>query len=309
MESVGNSCSVISQKSLPRFRYCKTFFNITPLFFNKLHKRQQRVIPLTTEIYQAMMDFNASLSSSNISEKPISNTLSITSLVKCEVQNILEELLISDQFIKKEEIFELIENCLKGKVNIIEDSNGKLTCLEESDLDYNQEFEVTAEEILEERDKNKLIVENMEILEQRVHTLEEHVSCMLQNIPKLRRIQAKRFKFNTKVLMEKLRKAMSNIEAENNMHKAQQKENTSYILKENDYKEKDEFNTYDDMYYARREYFLNLLNYKKSEDSLKLNRKPKFNPYIKPTGVVFALFGKKLKQKPMFLKANNIYNE
>lgn len=308
MESVVASSSRINQQSVPRFKYHKSISKLKPSFFQKLRKKKQRLIPLTNEIHQVMMDFNASHSSSNVSDKPISNTLSITSLVKIEVQNILEELSISDQFIKKEEIFDLIEKCLKGKVNIVEDNNGKITCLEDSELDLNQEFEVTAEEILEDRDKNKLIVENMEILEQRVHTLEEHVSCMLQNIPKLRRIQAKRFKLNTKALMEKIKKAMSNIEAENNKHKLQQKENTSEIVNQDD-KEKIEYNKYDDMYYERREYFLNLLNYKKSEDSLTLNQKPKFNPFIKPTGVVLPISRQKLKQKPMFLATNNMYFE
>ncbi|CAD6993725.1 unnamed protein product [Ceratitis capitata] len=166
---------------------------------------QQRLIPLTQQVVKAMMDLNGSQSSTSVSEeKSFYNTFSITSLVREEVQNILQELRVTDQFIRKEEIDSLIERCLREKVQAKIKSAAPSA---ESLQDDEQEMEVTVE-MLNETDKNKLIVENFQILDQRITNLEERISTVLQTVPKLRHLQAKKFKINTDVIREELRSVM-----------------------------------------------------------------------------------------------------
>uniref|UniRef100_A0A1B0A8W0 Uncharacterized protein n=1 Tax=Glossina pallidipes TaxID=7398 RepID=A0A1B0A8W0_GLOPL len=245
-------------------------------FVQRPNRTRQRLIPLTPEIHKVMMDFNASRSNTSVSEKQFYNTLSITSLVREEVQNILHELSIPDKFIRKEEIDELIEKCLKEKVTIVQEQ--ELRSTRESEADINQEIEVTVE-MMNESDKNKLIVENFQILEQRITTLEERLSSILQNIPKIRHLQARKFKINTNVIEEELRQMINkaDIPVVKTVEKGNGDEN-----KHSPTVPPISASTYDDIYYARREYTLNLLNYKKSLDSLKLNEKPKLNPFKKP---------------------------
>ncbi|KNC27912.1 hypothetical protein FF38_06131 [Lucilia cuprina] len=285
---------------LQRLKYYDSFCNKCKRFIPKNLKNKQRLIPLTREIEKAMMDFNGSQSNTSISEKPIYNTLSITGLVRDEVQNILQELSISDQFIRKEEIDDLIEKRLKEKVTIIQDSDAKTNHLILRDFDINQEFEMTVEEMSEDKDKSMLIVENIQILEQRITTLEERLSSMLQNIPKLRHIQARRFKINTSAIKEELRNMIQKMEK-------LQEEQTVASASLQDVNDKEKSSTlYDDIYYANREYTINLLNYKKSLETMELNRKPKFNPYVKPVNIVLPAARGKIKQRPVFLTSSDI---
>ncbi|KAI8129918.1 hypothetical protein CVS40_0457 [Lucilia cuprina] len=287
---------------LQRLKYYDSFCNKCKRFIPKNLKNKQRLIPLTREIEKAMMDFNGSQSNTSISEKPIYNTLSITGLVRDEVQNILQELSISDQFIRKEEIDDLIEKRLKEKVTIIQDSDAKTNHLILRDFDINQEFEMTVEEMSEDKDKSMLIVENIQILEQRITTLEERLSSMLQNIPKLRHIQARRFKINTSAIKEELRNMIQKME------KLQEEQTVaSASLQDDNLNDKEKSSTlYDDIYYANREYTINLLNYKKSLETMELNRKPKFNPYVKPVNIVLPAARGKIKQRPVFLTSSDI---
>ncbi|XP_023293133.2 uncharacterized protein LOC111676452 [Lucilia cuprina] len=285
---------------LQRLKYYDSFCNKCKRFIPKNLKNKQRLIPLTREIEKAMMDFNGSQSNTSISEKPICNTLSITGLVRDEVQNILQELSISDQFIRKEEIDDLIEKRLKEKVTIIQDSDAKTNHLILRDFDINQEFEMTVEEMSEDKDKSMLIVENIQILEQRITTLEERLSSMLQNIPKLRHIQARRFKINTSAIKEELRNMIQKMEK-------LQEEQIVASASLQDVNDKEKSSTlYDDIYYANREYTINLLNYKKSLETMELNRKPKFNPYVKPVNIVLPAARGKIKQRPVFLTSSDI---
>ncbi|XP_037819483.1 uncharacterized protein LOC119608947 [Lucilia sericata] len=286
---------------LQRLKYYNSFSNKRRTFVPKKLQNKQRLIPLTREIEKAMMDFNGSQSNTSISEKPIYNTLSITSLVRGEVQNILQELSISEQFIRKVEIDDLIEKCLKEKVTIIQDTDAKTNHLILRDFDINQEFEMTVEEMSEDKDRSMLIVENIQILEQRITTLEERLSSMLQNIPKLRHIQAKRFKINTSAIKEELRNMIQKME------KLQEEQTVASVAlqDENDNKEKSS-TLYDDIYYANREYTINLLNYKKSLETMELNQKPKLNPYVKPVNMVLPQARGKIKQRPLFLKSSDM---
>ncbi|XP_065372371.1 uncharacterized protein LOC135964183 [Calliphora vicina] len=300
MESTSSSTTRLYYQKLQRLRYLNNH-NKAKTFAQRQRKNQQRLIPLTREIQKDMMDFNASQSSTSISEKRIYNTLSITSLVRGEVQNILQELSISDQFIRKEEIDDLIEKCLKEKVTVIQDCDAKVNHLILKDYDINQEFEMTVEELSEDKDKSMLIVENIQILEQRITTLEERFSCMLQNIPKLRHIQAKRIKINTSVIKEELRNIMGTQEK---FQEEQANDGTS-VPEINECKEKPS-TIYDEIYYTNREYTLNLLNYKKSLETMELNQKPRLNPYVKPVNIDLALSCNKFKQRSMFLPTNDI---
>lgn len=283
------------------FNNCKSFV-----------KRTQRLIPLTREIRKAMMDFNASHSSTSISEKQCYDTFSITSLVRGEVQNILQELSISDQFIRKEEIDDLIEKCLKEKATIIQEIDGKSNnALYHNDFDMIQELEVTVEEMANETNKNKLIIENFQILEERITTLEERLSTMIQNTPKLRHIQAKKFKINTNTIKGEIRSWIERMEAEINKKEMQNtggdvttsKSETEINIKTSNAKP---VSLYDDIYYSKREYALNLLNYKKSLQTMELNEKPFLNPYVKPMNIKIPELQKKLKQRPMFLRTNDL---
>lgn len=277
-----------SQQKLQHLKYINSFSK-RKTFIRKPNKNKQRLIPLTKAIKKDMMNFNNSQSSTSISEKPINyNTISITNFVRGEVQNILQELSISEQFIRKEQIDDLIEKCLKDKITIIQDN---------SNFDINQEFEITVEEFpTEDRDKNMLIIENMQILEQRITNLEERLSAILQNITKSKYISAKDIKINRNALKEELSKMRDKIE------KLQEEKQTSKTENNDNIKNKNNF--YDQLYYAEREYTLNLLNYKKSLESLQLNQKPKLNPYVKPANTIFQGPKEKPKQRPMFLATN-----
>ncbi|KAI9584578.1 hypothetical protein GQX74_006473 [Glossina fuscipes] len=266
------------------------------------NRTRQRLIPLTPEIHKVMMDFNASRCSTSIPEQHFYNTLSITSLVREEVQNILHELSIPDKFIRKEEIDELIEKCLKEKVTIVQEQETKST--HESDADINQEIEVTLE-MMNESDKNKLIVENFQILEQRITTLEERLNCMLQNIPKTRHLEARKFKINTDVIEKELRQMITkaDIPAAKTVKKGNGDENGHSSTAAPPIAA----STYDDIYYAQREYTMNLLTYKKSLDSLQLNEKPKLNPFKKPLNIQTTLNeNEKCRQRSSFFKTEII---
>lgn len=273
---------------------------------------RQRLIPLTQQVVDAMMDFNGSQSSTSVSEKNFYNTFSITCLVREEVQNILQELCVTDQFIRKEEIDALIERCLREKVQIESKSP---TISAESLAEENQELEVTVE-MLNETDKNKLIVENFQILEQRITNLEERISTVLQTVPKLRHLQAKKFKINTEVIREELRNVMQRMVIDDatksvmnddarTTSESDAKENstlatvnevgTEQTLSENN------VNPYDDMYYAERQNAMNILNYKKSKATMELNKRPYVSPHIKPIVRDLEHIKFKPKQKAAFI--------
>ncbi|XP_039970352.1 uncharacterized protein LOC120782253 [Bactrocera tryoni] len=270
----------------------------------------QRLIPLTPQVVNAMMDFNGSQSSTSVSEKNFYNTFSITCLVREEVQNILQELCVTDQFIRKEEIDALIERCLREKVQIESKSQ---TVSAESLPEENQEIEVTVE-MLNETDKNKLIVENFQILEQRITNLEERISTVLQTVPKLRHLQAKKFKINTEVIREELRNVMQRMVIDDATKPVTN--NEAKTTSESDVNEKstletisndkttetvNKVNPYDDMYYAERQNVMNILNYKKSKATMELNRRPYLSPHIKPIVRELENIKFKPKQKAAFI--------
>ncbi|XP_067614725.1 uncharacterized protein [Eurosta solidaginis] len=274
---------------------------------------QLRLIPLTQQIFKTMMDFNGSHSSTSLSEKNFYNNYSITSLVREEVQNILKELRVTDQFIRKEEIDALIERCLKDKSRI---DNGKSSTtsaesLPDDDDNDNQEIEVTVE-MLNETDKNKLIVENFQILEQRITNLEERISTVLQTVPKLRHLQAKKFKINTEVIREELRNVVhrmviddankgagngdgGEVKVVGDTSKTISIAGTDTVITDK------KVNPYDDLFYAQRQNAMNILNYKKSKASMELNQRPKICTHIKPIVREIGEIKFKPKQKATFI--------
>ncbi|XP_067628335.1 uncharacterized protein [Eurosta solidaginis] len=277
---------------------------------------QLRLIPLTQQIFKTMMDFNGSQSSTSLSENNFYNTYSITSLVREEVQNILQELCVTDQFIRKEEIDALIERCLKEKSRI---DNGKSSTtsaesLPDDDDDDNQEIEVTVE-MLNETDKNKLIVENFQILEQRITNLEERISTVLQTVPKLRHLQAKKFKINTEVIREELRNVVQRmviddankcadngdggdggeVKVVGDTSKTMSIAGTDTVITDK------KVNLYDDLFYAQRQNAMNILSYKKSKATMELNQRPKICTHIKPIVREIDEIKFKPKQKATFI--------
>ncbi|XP_054726256.1 uncharacterized protein LOC129236081 [Anastrepha obliqua] len=273
---------------------------------------QQRLIPLTRQVVKLMMDFNGSHSSTSISGKNFYNTFSITSLVREEVQNILQELCVTDQFIRKEDIDAFIERCLREKVQI--ESKSPTASVESLPVD-NTEIEVTVE-MLNETDKNKLIVENFQILEQRITNLEERISTVLQTVPKLRHLQAKKFKINTEVIREELRNVMhkmaeddpiktsTTIELRTTTDTDVNETETTPILSvvETDTIPSEKItNPYDDLYYVHRQNAMNILNYKKSKATMELNQRLHLSPHIKPITTDLNDTRYKQKQKPIFI--------
>ncbi|XP_012159484.1 uncharacterized protein LOC105665129 [Ceratitis capitata] len=275
---------------------------------------QQRLIPLTQQVVKAMMDLNGSQSSTSVSEeKSFYNTFSITSLVREEVQNILQELRVTDQFIRKEEIDSLIERCLREKVQAKIKSAAPSA---ESLQDDEQEMEVTVE-MLNETDKNKLIVENFQILDQRITNLEERISTVLQTVPKLRHLQAKKFKINTDVIREELRSVMQKMVNEDSTKSIPTNETTSptsdsdlkenstvatiSLAKANEMSPEEKVNPYDDMFYEQRQNAMNMLYYKKSKATMELNQRPYLNPHIKPLIREIGDIKFKPKQKAAFI--------
>ncbi|XP_067614723.1 uncharacterized protein [Eurosta solidaginis] len=252
---------------------------------------QLRLIPLTQQIFKTMMDFNGSHSSTSLSEKNFYNNYSITSLVREEVQNILKELRVTDQFIRKEEIDALIERCLKDKSRI---GNGKSSTtsaesLPDDDDNDNQEIEVTVEMLNEER-----------------------ISTVLQTVPKLRHLQAKKFKINTEVIREELRNVVQRmviddankgagngdggeVKVVGDTSKTMSIAGTDTVITDK------KVNPYDDLFYAQRQNAMNILNYKKSKASMELNQRPKICTHIKPIVREIGEIKFKPKQKATFI--------
>ncbi|XP_067614721.1 uncharacterized protein [Eurosta solidaginis] len=252
---------------------------------------QLRLIPLTQQIFKTMMDFNGSHSSTSLSEKNFYNNYSITSLVREEVQNILKELRVTDQFIRKEEIDALIERCLKDKSRI---DNGKSSTtsaesLPDDDDNDNQEIEVTVEMLNEER-----------------------ISTVLQTVPKLRHLQAKKFKINTEVIREELRNVVQRmviddankgagngdggeVKVVGDTSKTMSIAGTDTVITDK------KVNPYDDLFYAQRQNAMNILNYKKSKASMELNQRPKICTHIKPIVREIGETKFKPKQKATFI--------
>lgn len=258
-------------------------------FIQHQRKTRQRLIPLTEEIIKTMADLNATPSSTSVSDKQLYNTLSITRLVREEVHNNLPDLY---KYICKDEIYDLIENCLKGKTTIIQDSDDPLG-------DGSNEENDEIPDVFNDQEKNKLIVENLQILEQRITNVEKRLSGMMHNNPKLR---ANKLKLNKKIIKDEICSLLGKIQIDRSKI-ASATASTPQCL---DILPGDELTTkppiYDDVvYFERRENLYNLLNYKKSLTTLQLNEKVNFNPYVKPILTTLPDYRQKVKQRTTFI--------
>lgn len=191
----------------------------------------QRVIPLTEEIRKVMMNFN--------DDKELYNAISLTNLVRREIQISLQKLSIFEQIISKDEIYDLIEKCLREKQN----TNAHLD-------------EEVASDFTDHRSKkDKSSMTNLCQLEKRVNNIEEVMKST----------------FNMRV------------NAGHAINKVVPIKINSTATKQTPSDELWTPNKYDNLYYEKRQYILNLLNYKKSRDTIELNAKPPpFSTYIKP---------------------------
>lgn len=184
----------------------------------------QRLIPLTEEIRKVMMNFN--------DDKELYNAISLTNLVRREIQISLQKLSIFDQIISKDEICDLIEKCLREKQNssAYEDEDG-------------------ASYFTDHRSKkDKSSMTNLGQLEKRVNNIEEFMKST----------------FN---MMVKSGHAINKVVPTKINSTAKQTPSDELWTP----------NKYDNLYYERRQYILNLLKYKKSLDTIELNTKPPFS--------------------------------
>lgn len=184
----------------------------------------QRLIPLTEEIRKVMMNFN--------DDKELYNAISLTNLVRREIQNSLQKLSIFDQIISKDEIYDLIEKCLREKknTNAYEDEDG-------------------ASYFTDHRSKkDKSSMTNLGQLEKRVNNIEEFMKST----------------FN---MMVKSGHAINKVVPTKINSTAKQTPSDELWTP----------NKYDNLYYEKRQYILNLLKYKKSLDTIELNTKPPFS--------------------------------
>lgn len=135
-------------------------------------KKNQSVVPVNPEVRKDM-NFNSKISNAELQHNPFIKTLSITNLIREEVQSILRELNLTNKFLCKEEVDNIIEKCVKGK--LAAKQVDELSCMNtESDSDAKPDIEVTVQ-MLNDNDKSKLIVENFQMLEQRITKLEEKI--------------------------------------------------------------------------------------------------------------------------------------
>lgn len=184
----------------------------------------QRLIPLTEEIRKVMMNFN--------DDKELYNAISLTNLVRREIQISLQKLSIFDQIISKDEIYDLIEKCLREKhnINVYEDEDG-------------------ASYFTDHRSKkDKSSMTNLGQLEKRVNNIEEIMKSTFN-------MMVKAGHATNKVVPTKINSTAKQTPS-------------------------DELwtpNKYDNLYYEKRQYILNLLKYKKSLDTIELNTKPPFS--------------------------------
>lgn len=184
----------------------------------------QRLIPLTEEIRKVMMNFN--------DDKELYNAISLTNLVRREIQISLQKLSIFDQIISKDEICDLIEKCLREKknTNAYEDEDG-------------------ASYFTDHRSKkDKSSMTNLGQLEKRVNNIEEVMKST----------------FN---MMVKSGHAINKVVPTKINSTAKQTPSDGLWTP----------NKYDNLYYEKRQYILNLLKYKKSLDTIELNTKPPFS--------------------------------
>lgn len=235
------------------------------------------------------MDFNSSQSNSSVTEKPYN-----INDVKSELQNILNESCTPGQFIRKKDINDVvIEKCLR----VIQDIEA---------FDTNKEFELTVEEIAEVNDNNKIIVGNIQILEHRITNLEKRLSSMLRNKPNFRHISAKHLKINQKDVSKEKLKTLNITDAD---IKGEIILDKLCLLnsKDSDINKQNVCNFYDNLFYTKRECFLNLLNYKKSVESVELNQRAKLNPHVIPVNMGLQHSRENLKKRrPMFLATNDV---
>lgn len=184
----------------------------------------QRLIPLTEEIRKVMMNFN--------DDKELYNAISLTNLVRREIQISLQKLSIFDQIISKDEIYDLIEKCLREKHNINAYEN-------EDGASYFTDHR-------SKKDKSNMT--NLGQLEKRVNNIEE----------------AMKSTFN---MMVKSGHAINKVVPTKINSTAKQTPSDELWTP----------NKYDNLYYEKRQYILNLLKYKKSLDTIELNTKPPFS--------------------------------
>ncbi|XP_059219530.1 uncharacterized protein LOC106084555 [Stomoxys calcitrans] len=85
----------------------------------KIHERRknQRLIPLTEEIIKIMMNINSSHTSfEKITDMNNFETIAVTTIIRDEIQNVLQEPLIRDKFIRKEDMIDCIKAIVKEEI-------------------------------------------------------------------------------------------------------------------------------------------------------------------------------------------------
>lgn len=253
---------------------------------NYFQRQTQRLIPLTREIENTMINFNGSESGTSVPDRAIFNTVSLMTLITDEVYNILQQLPISEQIIRRKEIDDIIKKRLQDCE----------TKLEHVILhNANDELEITVKDITEDQNVSTLIVERIQKLEDSIIQLEKRLKFLLKNLPKSRLIQAKKFKTKINAIKDKLT-LLNGSNSQINKESLEEKANKNVD-------QKVAYNIYDELFYTARQYSLNILHYKKSLESMKLNERSKWNPYVKPTCAVSLpkKENENLKQLSMFI--------
>ncbi|XP_055851587.1 uncharacterized protein LOC129915909 [Episyrphus balteatus] len=216
-----------------------------------------RLIPLTSEIKLAMMEF----SSSNM-DSVDKNSKSLNDMVREEVEQSLQNLESSiENCVKKEELSEIINRCIQDNLALCPSAQFNNETTTPSPNQVTIEFEEN-----KSSGEDLVLKENFQLLEKRINFLESRLTALFQLIPRLKKVST-----NFKIDRETLQRSIEKCQLSSDETSGDNCENT---LKSSTKNTKNvDVNPYDEMYYEWRQNKMNLLHYKHSEYSLQLNSK------------------------------------
>lgn len=243
-------------------------------------KRILRLISLT-DIIKEDMDANKDLVASDDTES-LALKNEFQDIIKQLTETYLKEQRFSETFIKRQDIEQYLQQWSSLEtMNTTNESDDKTS-------------ESNSSECSESADKEECQL----VLE--VNRTSDELSTMYHKIDK--RLNAvehklnKMYKILTSCKKPKIKKSKLKVDSLKSLHKNTQ--DVKDDLEENR-------NIYDEMFYEWRENNMNASFYKKSEETLKLNKKPAGSQFVPPPSIadMFPLSSQRQMNRPMFIKA------
>lgn len=196
---------------------------------------------------------------------------SMTNLIRTEVKKILEELSIPLNYLSQDEMDQLIEKCLKERVLFVNEEGNELP-LTECDLKNGCILvKNIAIEMINNNDKDRVIVEYFQMLDKRVRSLEKVLTHLHKRLVKSRK-EFVGYKINKDAIRSDIMEMLSSSnpdEAVDFLARSQQISKTRFykkVEKNDDYNEKSEGKTEHKTVFSRRKENLEKLNQKTSKE-------------------------------------------